>query len=644
MVELTSAQMAKAAWAILFSPLAAACLITLFGLKKPKFASLIALAGILTSLCLTVWLFVMSRQAHGDFSQTFTYPWIYIGSLHIDFGFILDPLSILMTLVVTGVGSCIFFYSMGYMKGDGSYPRFFASLSLFAFSMIGIVLANNFFMLFVFWELVAVSSYLLIGFWFEKPSAADAGNKAFIVNRLADFGFVLGIFYVWMLSAKDVDHRTFMFADLARIFPEMIAQGTINPGMLVIASLLVFCGVVGKSAQFPLYIWLPDAMEGPTPVSALIHAATMVAAGVYLMARTFFLVSASPDALMIISYIGITTAILAGLLALVQTDIKKILAYSTVSQLGYMVTALGLGSQYVAMYHLTTHAFFKALLFLGAGSMIHGLHTQDIWKMGGLVKKMPVTAWTFIVGTLALCGVPPLSGFFSKDEILHLALEHNKVIFGLALFAAALTAFYMTRACWIAVLGGSREQNHGKAHGKHDKHDNHSSHDVHESPLVMTAPLMILSVLAVIGGFIGIPQYLMGSHGHESHLNMFVATLSVVAALLGIGLGTKIYADKNLKNDPLIAVFGKLYNLVVNKYYLDDFFVALANFFQKGIAKILFWFDWNVVIQTGVNGLAGLTGRLASVVRKAQSGIVQNYATVFGFGIVGMIYFLLMRS
>jgi NADH-quinone oxidoreductase subunit L len=641
MVEATSLNMARAAWAILFSPLAAACLITFFSLKRAKLASFIALAGILTSLCLTIWLFVVSRHTHGDFSQTFSYPWIYIDPLRIDFGFILDPLSILMALVVTGVGSCIFFYSMGYMKGDGSYPRFFASLSLFAFSMIGIVLSNNFFMLFVFWELVAVSSYLLIGFWFEKPSAADAGNKAFIVNRLADFGFVLGIFYVWMLSGKDVDHRTFMFADLARIFPEAIAQGTINPGMLVIASLLVFCGVVGKSAQFPLYIWLPDAMEGPTPVSALIHAATMVAAGVYLMARTFFLVSASPDALVVISYIGILTAIMAGLLALVQTDIKKILAYSTVSQLGFMVTALGLGSQYVAMYHLTTHAFFKALLFLGAGSMIHGLHTQDIWKMGGLLKKMPITAWTFLIGTLALCGIPPLSGFFSKDEILHLALEHNKFIFGLALFAAALTAFYMTRACWIAILGPRREEKHDKHHGKHDAH---ASHEAHESPLVMTLPLVVLSVLAIIGGFIGIPQYLMGAHGHESHLNLFVATLSVVAALAGIGLGTKIYANKNLKTDPLISAFGALYQFVVNKYYLDDLFAGLANFFQKGVAKILFWFDQNIVIQGGVNGAAGLTGRVASLVRKAQSGVVQNYATVFGFGIVGIIYYILMRS
>src|SRR3989338_5943208 len=440
-----------APWIILFSPFLSTLLICFFAMRSPRTASALSLLGILVSLAGSIALFLF--YSHSALLPVETsYSWIHLAGLRVDFGFLIDRLSILMLLVVTGVGSCIFFYSVGYMKGDESYPRYFASLSLFAFSMIGIVLSNNFLMLFIFWELVAVSSYLLIGFWFEKPSAADAGNKAFIVNRVADFGFVLGILYVWMLSGTGGGERTLQFSQLSALLPEFLSQGLLSKESLVIASLLVFCGVVGKSAQFPLYIWLPDAMEGPTPVSALIPAATMVAAGVYLLSRAFFLVGQVPEALSVIAYIGGITTILSAILALVQNDIKKILAYSTISQLGLMVMALGLRSSAIAMYHLTTHAFFKALLFLGAGAMIHSLHTQDIWEMGGLVKRMPVTAITFLVGTLALCGIYPLSGFFSKDEILALAYENNRQIYAIAIITAGLTAFYMSRLCWIAVL------------------------------------------------------------------------------------------------------------------------------------------------------------------------------------------------
>src|SRR3989338_6372446 len=439
-----------APWIILFSPFLSTLFICFFAMKSPKTASALSLLGILVSLAGSIALFLFYSSSALLPVET-SYSWIQIVGLRVDFGFLIDRLSILMLLVVTGVGSCIFFYSVGYMKGDESFPRYFASLSLFAFSMIGIVLANNFLMLFVFWELVAVSSYLLIGFWFEKPAAADAGNKAFIVNRVADFGFVIGILYVWMLSGRGGE-RTFQFSQLSYLIPDLLSKNLLSKETLTIAALLVFCGVVGKSAQFPLYVWLPDAMEGPTPVSALIHAATMVAAGVYLLSRAFFLVSPVPEALNVIAYIGGVTAILSAILALVQNDIKKILAYSTISQLGYMVMALGLGSSAIAMYHLTTHAFFKALLFLGAGAMIHSLHTQDIWEMGGLVKRMPVTAITFLIGTLALCGIYPLSGFFSKDEILALAYENNRQIYAIAIITAGLTAFYMSRLCWIAVL------------------------------------------------------------------------------------------------------------------------------------------------------------------------------------------------
>lgn len=620
-------------WVILFAPFAAATLISFFGLKSPRFSAALSLGAILVSLAASIALFSFHRDG-ALLPVESAWSWIRIAGLDVEFGFLIDRLSILMLLIVTGVGSCIFLYSIGYMKGDASFPRYFASLSLFAFSMIGIVLANNFLMLFVFWELVAVSSYLLIGFWFEKPSAADAGNKAFIVNRLADFGFVLGIFYVWMLSGTVGSERTFNFRMLSELIPQAAENGVLTSAMLLTASLLIFCGAVGKSAQFPLYIWLPDAMEGPTPVSALIHAATMVAAGVYLMTRSFFLVSTSAEALVVMTNIGAVTALLAAMLAVVQNDIKKILAYSTVSQLGYMVMALGLGSSTVAMYHLTTHAFFKALLFLGAGAMIHGLHTQNIWEMGSLTRRMPVTAYTFLIGTLALCGIPPFSGFFSKDEILLLAFEHNRVIYGIALFTAALTAFYMTRAVCVAVLGPERKA-HSHGHGSHGHHD-----AVHDAPWIMKTPLLILAGLSAVAGFIGIPHFILG-HGEEGHLNMTVAVTSVVAALIGIFIGASIYSRKRMTHDPLVELFGKAYQFVVNKYYLDDLFASLANVFQNTLAKLFFWFDASVVIQKGVNGAASLTKGAGSFLRRAQTGFVQTYALAFGLGILALLYFML---
>jgi NADH-quinone oxidoreductase subunit L len=627
-------------WIILFSPLIAAVAICFFAMRSPKAAGILSLTGILVSLAASIFLFVFHANNH-FLPVEAGHSWIKIAGLSVDFGYLLDELSLLMLLIVTGVGSCIFFYSVGYMKGDESYPRYFASLSLFAFSMIGIVLSNNFLQLFIFWELVAVSSYLLIGFWFEKPSAADAGNKAFIVNRVADFGLVLGIFYVWMLSGLGGGERTFVFSRLSEWVPAALAQGLLSKEMLVIASLLVFCGVVGKSAQFPLYIWLPDAMEGPTPVSALIHAATMVAAGVYLLTRTFFLVSGVEEALTIIAYIGATTAALAAILAVVQNDIKKILAYSTISQLGYMVLALGLGSSNAAMYHLTTHAFFKALLFLGAGAMIHGLHTQDIWEMGGLLKQMPITAVTFLIGTLALCGIYPLSGFFSKDEILTLAYEHHKILYVAALATAGLTAFYMSRAVWVAVLGPKKAQKHTHPH---EEHGHTPVHGAHEAPLIMTLPLIVLAALSMIAGFIGIPQFLMGKHAHAIDLNMTVAVTSTVVALTGLLAGVFFYAKLKSKKDPLVDFLGRAHDFIVKKYYLDELFLGLANLFQKSLATVLFWFDSNVVIQKGVNGSAQVTAGLGHFLRKSQTGNIQTYAMVFIFGIVAIAFFVLVRS
>src|SRR5688572_3133345 len=418
--------------------------------------------------------------------------------LKIDIGFQIDQLSLIMLLVVTGVGGLIHIYSYGYMHDDSGFSRFFACLSLFTFSMLGIVLANNFVMMFIFWELVGVSSYLLIGFWYERPSAADAAKKAFITNRLGDFGFLLGIIMVWALLGT------------VR-FDELQARLGAAPGALgawaTAAGLLIFCGAVGKSAQFPLHVWLPDAKEGPTPVSALIHAATMVAAGVYMLCRVAFLFSVT--ALDVIAWVGGFTALLAAVIAVQQNDIKRILAYSTLSQLGYMVLAVAV-SPAAAMFHLVTHAFFKALLFLGAGSVIYALHhEQNIWKMGGLKKTMPITYWTFFIGTLALCGVPPFSGFFSKDEILAAAAHHSVALFIVTVLVAVLTTFYMFRLFFVA-FGGTARSGHA-----------------HESPKVMTWPLILLAIPSLLAGVWGInnllAQFFDGSAHHASFLESFLA-------------------------------------------------------------------------------------------------------------------------
>src|SRR5664280_672512 len=431
-------------WTVLFLPLLAAAFITLFTQHNRKLSAGLSIGAVVAGCVLS--LIFISVNGWGPARES-PLNWLAIGDLHVDFGLRLDPLSLLMMLLVTGVASAIHIYSWGYMSEDRGFPRFFACLSLFTFSMLGIVLSNNFLQLFIFWELVGVSSYLLIGFWFERPAAADAGKKAFITNRLGDFGFLLGILTVW---------ATFNTLRFDEIEKTLAANPQALGALATTAGLLIFCGAMGKSAQFPLHVWLPDAMEGPTPVSALIHAATMVAAGVYMLCRVLFLLNA--DALHVIAYIGGFTALLAALIAVQQNDIKRILAYSPLSQLGYMVMAVGLSGPTPAMFHLTTHAFFKALLFLGAGSVIHALSgEQDIWKMGGLRKKMPITFWTFFIGMLALSGIPPFSGFYSKDSILAQALdEKSYLLFGVAVFVAALTTFYMFRLFFVAFLGEAR--------------------------------------------------------------------------------------------------------------------------------------------------------------------------------------------
>jgi NADH-quinone oxidoreductase subunit L len=528
---------------------------------------------------------------------------------------------------VTGVASLIHIYSMGYMHGDESYSRFFACLSLFTFSMLGIVLANNFLQLFIFWELVGVSSYLLIGFWYGKASAADAAKKAFITNRLGDFGFILGILIVWstLHSLKIADTL-----DIVKNNPAALST------MATVGGLLIFCGAVGKSAQFPLHVWLPDAMEGPTPVSALIHAATMVAAGVYMLCRVFPLLNS--DTLQVIAYIGGFTALLAALIAVQQDDIKRILAYSTLSQLGYMVMAVGLKGPPAAMYHLTTHAFFKALLFLGAGSVILGVHhEQDIWKMGALRKKMPVTFWTFLVGTLALAGIPPLSGFYSKDSILGQAFgQHNYILFATAVFVALLTAFYMFRLVFVVFCGKSRTDE--------------ASH-AHESPGVIAWPLRILALLSIFGGVIGIEELYQNFFGADVEKGSFVEKLiapfahAPVAALCGIGVAVvgilaawKIYAG--VDKDPLPEKLGALSRAMRNRFYFDEIYDATVIRFHNALAAIAGGIDWcieNIFIGF-VRGGTDFAGR---ALRLVQTGNLQHYAFLFALGAALVLYLVL---
>jgi len=597
------------AWTTLFAPLAACILITLFFLRSKNLSSLIAIAGIMTSLACCIGMF--PQVIHGyntvDFQQSTT--WLTVPGLIIPFGVWINPLSIMMLLIVTGVGSAIFIYSRGYMAEDPSMPRFFAFLSLFAFSMIGIVVANNLIQLFIFWELVGLSSYLLIGFWYQKPSAADAGVKAFVVNRLADFGFLCGILLLW--SVSDIGHgRSFVFTDLMPVIAHL------DPAILTAVGLLIFCGVVGKSAQVPLHVWLADAMEGPTPVSALIHAATMVAAGVYLLARTFFIFEPSATALSVIAYIGGITALMAATLAIAENDIKRILAYSTLSQLGYMVMALGLAGPMQGMYHLTTHAFFKALLFLAAGSVIYALHhEQNIWKMQGLLKQMPVTGITFLIGTLALCGIFPLSGFWSKDEILALASAHNPLLYWIGTFTSSLTAFYMGRLFWTAFWG---------------KPNAHNGHGAHESPAVMTIPLIVLAILSAIGGFLNIPHFLFPKEAAEP-LNISVALISSAAAVLGLSISYVIYS-KRPSADPLEAKLGAFYCVLKDKYYFDIVYGWYVDHLQQGFARLLAWLEETFIVRFGVHGVTAVAKASGDIIRHLQTGVVQFYALVFALG------------
>src|SRR5437660_2126762 len=534
-------------WLVLLVPLASAVLIALVTRRSGSPSAFISVVAVSISFICSCVVFAKPEIRAAEI------PWIDFGwLLRVPIGFTLDSLSRTMLVLVSGVGALIHIYSLGYMRDDPGKSRYFASLSLFMFSMLGIVLANNFVMMFLFWELVGLCSYLLIGHWFERDSAADAAKKAFLTTRIGDFGFMIGILMVWMATGSVV------FDDIVA----HLSKITSNPGYLTIVAILIFCGAVGKSAQFPLHVWLPDAMEGPTPVSALIHAATMVAAGVYLLVRVAFLIQASQTALLVIAWIGTVTALLGALMATQQSDIKRILAYSTISQLGYMVMAVGLASNEAAMFHIFTHAFFKALLFLAAGSVIVTLHhEQDIWKMGGLAQKLRITFATFAVGALALVGCPPFSGFFSKDAILALAYERNMSIFVIGLTTAFLTAFYISRAVMVAFLGKPRTD---------------AARAGTESTLVMIAPLFILALFALIAGLQPVARYFLVVPHEEAVFT--VPALALLALVLGAVLAVWLY--RNRERDPLYL------DLIRHRFYIDEFYEWLIDRTQELLARV----------------------------------------------------------
>ena len=597
--------MSRLPWIILLAPLCSAAVITVFTLRWKALSSFISVAAVLVSFVCSVLVFRQSDISGIDLT------WINVaGGLSVPLGLTLDQLSGTMLVLVSGVGAIIHIYSLGYMRADAGISRYFAALSLFMFAMLGIVLANNFVMMFIFWELVGFTSYVLIGHWFERDAAANAANKAFITTRIGDFGFMLGILMIWMPTGSVV------FPELA----DRMSMLTNHPAYLTIAALLIFCGAVGKSAQFPLHVWLPDAMEGPTPVSALIHAATMVAAGVYMLARVGFIIQASAAALFVIAWIGTITALMAALIATQQDDIKRILAYSTLSQLGYMVMAVGLASSNAAMFHLFTHAFFKALLFLGAGSVIIALHhEQNIWEMGGLSRRMKITFIASLIGALALMGAPPLSGSLSKDSILALAYETNKPIFVLGLAAAFLTAFYMGRWLMVVFFGHSR----GRA-----------AQVSRESPLVMTAPLVALTLLVIAGSFKSFDKRFLALPV-EGRSFPTVLSLAVAAFVSGALLAILIYRGR--------ATEAVRIDLLRNKFYVDEFYAWLIRWSQELLARISAFFDRWIIDAGVIRGVSGGTWGLGALLRLVQVGNLQAYAFLFGLGIVAIIYFAVFR-
>jgi NADH-quinone oxidoreductase subunit L len=625
--------MPRLVWLIPLFPLIGSLFNALFGRAvghKAHWVSVPALFASFVTSCL-----VFTRVWNGETWTGDLFTWVVAGTFKTAVTAQVDQLSAVMLLVVTGVGFLIHVYSAGYMHGDPGYARFFTYLNMFVFSMVMLVLAGNFLVLYVFWEAVGLCSYLLIGFWYEKKAAADAGKKAFIVNRVGDFGFGLGIMLIWV---------TFGTLNYAEVFAK--ADTSVSTNVYLAIALLLFMGACGKSAQLPLFTWLPDAMEGPTPVSALIHAATMVTAGVYMVARCHKLFEMAPLSLEIVAWVGGLTAVFAATIGLVQTDIKRVLAYSTISQLGYMFVGVGVGAYAAGIFHLVTHAFFKALLFLGAGSVIHGLGgEQDLRKMGGIAPRMMTTTVTFLIGAFGLAGVPPLAGFFSKDEILASVFhEHHYFLWVLLIVGAFMTAFYTFRLVFLAFFGAPRMSKE-------------VAHHIHESPTSMTIPLIILAVATTVAGLaFGIPsshgtafaRFLapvlpLGEGEHGAGTAFTLLLLSAVVAIAGVTLAWYVYGRSPVRAASIGVPRNPLHKLLLEKYYVDEIYDFL---FVRPIYHLSLWlarvFD-PVVIDGLVNGTATAVTAWARGLRRVQTGYVMNYALGILLGAVAVVAYLLAR-
>ena len=664
-------------WLIPILPLAGAAVNGLFGKKSSRQA--VTIVGLFFSGAAFAWaLGVAFRFSSLELPyQEYLAHWIRSGNFSVDFAFYLDQLSLVMLLVVTGVGFLIHIYSVGYMWEDAGYYRFFSYLNLFMFFMLTLILANNYLLMFIGWEGVGLASYLLIGFWFTKDSAASAGKKAFIVNRIGDFGFLIGLF----LLIQHFGSLTFtqVFDQVKPMSPE-----TAGAGLLTAIGILLMVGACGKSAQIPLYVWLPDAMEGPTPVSALIHAATMVTAGVYMVSRSHVIFERAPAALTVVAVIGTLTAFFAATIGIAQTDIKKVLAYSTVSQLGYMFMACGVGAFSAGIFHLMTHAFFKGLLFLAAGSVIHAVGgEQDMRRMGGLRTKLPWTFWTMTAATLAIAGIPGLAGFFSKDEILWRAYQASWAYWLVGVLTAFITSFYMFRLWFMTFFGEYRGEAAAHSSHGHDAHSAHGHGGVHESPKVMVIPLAILAVLSVIGGYVGVPgslggnnrfdhflgpvfrstvpaesgQTQMGEKGtteqttegtepkQEASTELMFTGISVAAAFLGLALAWLLYYRSPDLPARIVQRISGLYGLVSHKYYVDEIYAALVvRPLVNGSTSILWQGVDRKVIDDTVNNAADGARHVSDQVRHMQSGNLRSYAGWIAAGSAVLIAYMIWRG
>ena len=643
-----------------FLPLAAFMINILLGKEvlrdKAHWPSILAVVG---SFFITITS-VLPQVMAGKVIDEDLYTWMLSGTFNASVGFLIDPLTAVMLIVVTTCASLIHIYAVGYMRGDTGYYRFFAYMSLFTFCMLMLVMGNNFLQLYFGWEGVGLCSYFLIGYYFNKKSAADAGKKAFIVNRFGDFGFGIGVFMIFLTFGTL--HYAPVFANAAGIAGQTVNFLGWNVDLPTLIALLLFCGAVGKSAQIPLHVWLPDAMEGPTPVSALIHAATMVTAGVFLVARCNPIFNLSEIAMNTVAIIGALTMFFAATIAITQNDIKRIIAFSTCSHLGYMFLACGVGAYAAGIFHLYTHAFFKALLFLAAGSVIHAVHTNDIREMGGLKKYMPITYAVFVIAGLSAGGFPGLSGFFSKDEIIWSAYASGssvgKFVWILGLAGAFFTPFYTFRLIFLTFHGKNRGGHHEEQHGHSAHGSHHGEHHIHESPKVMTIPLMLLAVGAIAAGWFGIPPILGGGAHfaeflkpvvghpkfHATHAEEWgVMALSTTLALIGLGLAAFLYLRKTDLPEKIAKQFNGLYKILLNKYYVDEFYSFTIVKPTMWIAdKVLVAITDAKIIEGIVNGVPGAIGKFSEKLRKVQTGLAQHYGIFMAAGAFFIIALVLL--